>query len=202
MIKPTDYRAKLETALSPQSAGWVGPRRAREILDGFASQAVREYRERWTAEATKEERTHNEVLADALHMHGFTPDAARRYIREFHDAIVTRAIKDSDHESYRVLADAAEKTMGEVADPNDWDGDDSEEYILCQFLAWLPDMVRHADAEKLRELSAKSDVQGQRSFANGILSAAEALDPFSRNPAGQWLRKSDGVPVPWPVVQE
>lgn len=196
MIKPTDYRSKLEEALTPRSAGWVGPRRARELLDGFASQSVREHRERWTAEAAKEERTHSEVLVDALHMHGFTPDAARRYIREFHDVITSTAVKNSDHESYRVLADAVEKTMGEVADPNDWDGDDSEEYILCQFLAWLPDMVRHADAEKLRSLPISGSEAGVRD------ALADAIDPFERDSEGQWTRKSDGVPVPWSVVQE
>lgn len=202
MIKPTDYRAKLEDALTPRSAGWVGPRRARELLDGFASQAVREHRERWTAEAAKEERTHSEVLVDALHMHGFTPDAARRYIREFHDAITSTAVKNSDHESYRVLADAVEKTMGEVADPNDWDGDDSEEYILCQFLAWLPDMLRHADAEKIRIAAVEREGTWTPHGLDGIRFAADAIDPFERDGEGQWTRKSDGAPVPWSVVKE
>lgn len=202
MTKPTDYRAALEKATVPSTAGWVGPRRIRELLDGYAAQAVQEHQERWATEASGEERAHSEVLADALHMHGFTPDAAQRYIREFQIAVRARALKDSDHESYRVLADAVAKTMDGITDPNDWDGEDSEEYVLCQFLTWLPDMARHADAEKLRTRAEQSLLTENREYARGMASAANAIDPFERDSEGRWIRKSDGTQVPWSVVKK
>lgn len=142
---------------------------------------------------------YNEIFRNAMIHHGYKAYRADMLLDEFRDKIRN----DSDHESYRVLADAVGEVMGQVADPDRWDGDDSEEYILCQFLEWLPDLIRHADADKLRAFADGVDVEGQRSFANGALSAAEFTDPFVKDPEGQWVRKSDGAPVPGlPEVEE
>jgi hypothetical protein len=123
---------------------------------------------------------YNEIFRYAMIHHGYKAYRADMLIAEFQDKIRN----DSDHESYRVLADAVEKVMGQVADPDRWDGDDSEEYILCRFLEWLPDLIAHQVCDKIR------------SQAVGGQYAADWADPFVKDPAGRWVRKSDGAPVP------
>lgn len=185
----TDYRAKLIEATTPNVGGWVGPRRIGELLDGFAAQVIRDHQKREHLTGAPLE----QVLADALVKGlGYTSEAAVSVVNGYR----------SDHDSYRVLADVVNELIHELSDSDDWDGDDSEEYLMTRFLTWLPDIVRHADADKLRTLADGADVEGQRSFASGILSAAEFADPFKRNGDGQWIRKSDHAAVPWPVVKE
>jgi hypothetical protein len=126
---------------------------------------------------------YNKIFRDAMLHHGYAPYRADMLLDEWRDKIAVAAVTNSDHESYRVLADAVEKVMGQVADPNRWDGDDSEEYILCRFLEWLPDLIAHQVCDKIR------------SQAVGGQYAADWADPFVAT-AGEWLRKSDGAPVP------
>jgi hypothetical protein len=119
-------------------------------------------------------------------------------VQEWHDLIVKGARADSDHEAYRLLADAVVKTLGQVDDPDDWDDDAAEVDVLIRFVEWLPDMIRHADAGLLRR---KSLTYGGTTML--LLQAlADEIDSFSRSLAGQWIRKTDGAPVPWPVVKE
>ena len=141
---------------------------------------------------------YNKIFRDAMLHHGYAPYRADMLLDEWRDKIAGAAVTNSDHESYRVLADAVEKVMGQIADPNRWDGDDSEEYILCRFLEWLPDLIRHAEAERLRadpKLDRETADQEEAFVQSGIDMTIEALDPFVAT-AGEWLRKSDGAPVP------
>ena len=110
----------------------------------------------------------------------------------------------SDGSSYRILSAAVEKLMGEHTDPNRWDGDDAAPVIESEFLAWLPDMVLHQAANKIRSMypnnrGSEQDYRRQE--------AANNIDPFRRcdNPGGcsqspHWVRKSDGETVPWRVI--
>jgi len=155
---------------------------------------------------------HRALLIDALVIKGYLPYRAAMLVDEYRDAVSRKAVVDSDHESYRVLADAVSAIIHSESESDNWDGDDSEEYLLCQFLKWLPDMIRHNVAEGLRagvaehldrEKSDHGSVDHESELQREAVSAAaEEIDPFERNAAGQWLRKSDGAPVPWPVVKE
>lgn len=82
-----------------------------------------------------------------------------------------------------------EEIMSDVTDPNLWDGDESAEWIYAQFIEWLPDMIRHQEAEKIRNASYPAHV------TDGADYAADLIDPF-RLDAGEWIRKSDNRPVP------
>ncbi len=179
----TDYRAKLEREMAPSLGGWIGPRRIRELLDGYAAQVIETHRKSVTGVPT------GDVLRDAL-VKGLG------YTREAADQTVGGFVQDA--EAYRMLADAVVHVIRAEDDINDWDGDDSEVSSLMTFVEWLPDMIRHRASEALRE---RSGTDADPTF--GALEAvADAVDPFGRKPAGQWVRKSDGAPVPWPVVKE
>lgn len=134
------------------------------------------------------------LLVDSLMAaKGYDRSYAVMLVDEYRDSIARQARKDSDHSAYRELADVLNEVIHAESDPDDWDGDDSELELLCKFSAWLPDMVRHGEAEKLRARSPEE---------KAYLWIAETMDPFEKNEAGQWIRKSDGAPVPWPVVKE
>jgi hypothetical protein len=192
-----DYRAELVQELGPHRTIGLGPRSIGRLMGGYAEQIRREdaarradhYRGNGSVD-------HRVVLTEALVAKGYAPYRAAMLVAEFTEAVAGKAVRDSDHESYRVLADAVSEVIHKVSDADDWDGDDSEEYLLTQFIAWLPDIVRHADAEKLRE-RAPSD-------GSALYGAADDIDPFERSSRteGLWIRKSDGEIVPWPVVKE
>jgi hypothetical protein len=125
------------------------------------------------------------------------PIADRGLIDHYRIAVQRESLANSDHTAYRELADVVNEVIHAESDPDSWDGDDSELELLCRFVAWLPDMVRHAVAETLRDDRPQD---GERWREWGV--AADLADPFDQNAAGQWVRKSDGAPVPWPVVKE
>lgn len=187
----TDYRAELERELSPKRSygNGLGQRRIAWLLNGYANQVKHADAERRAAHRSGSI-DHRAVLTDALVIKGYAPYRAVMLVAEFADVVAGKAVADSDHESYRIVADAISELIHAEADSDDWDGDDSEEYLLVQFLKWLPDSVRHQLCDKIR------------SQAVGGQYAADFADPFERNAAGQWIRKSDGAPVPWPVVKE
>jgi len=136
------------------------------------------------------------VVFDAMRQRGFTPDNAEKKINEFADAVLA----SSDHLSYRVLADAVGAVISETTGADaPVPGSKAELADLRRLTAWLPDMIRHQEAEKIRDAWIGTCVPGQWGVATKI---AYKLDPFERNPAGQWIRKSDGAVVPWPVVTD
>jgi hypothetical protein len=194
----TDYRAALERELKTSWAFGGNPDRRARILDGFAAQVLREDSERKRKELEIPDDKHREVITDALKEHGFVPGAAAEFVREFTQGIRAAALADSDHQSYRELADAVNNLIGELADPDSWDGDDSEVGLLIRFLEWLPDIVCHRGAEKIRERYMRTRKVGEWPLADRI---AEIMDPFVLT-AGEWLRKSDGSVVPWSVMGE
>jgi hypothetical protein len=130
------------------------------------------------------------LLSGALAMYpGYTREAADQAVDEF-----VRVIENGDSSAYRELADAVSAMIHETDDPDDWDGETSELGLLVTFVQWAPDLITHKLADRLRSL-APSD-------GAALADAADQLDPFTRNPAGQWVRKTDGAPVPWPVVKD
>lgn len=135
-------------------------------------------------------------LIDCMVKSGYTQSSATKWLNGFVDLANTRALEDSDHTAYRELADEVEKIIHSDSVPDNWDGDDSELYLLTIFLQWLPDMIRHAEAEKIRAWPGKSTEPYREHFA-------ELIDPFrlaSADPDSEWVRKSDGTPVPWNVT--
>jgi hypothetical protein len=127
---------------------------------------------------------------------GYTPDSATSLADRFADMVIA---EHSDHRAYRELADEVNKIIHSESVPDDWDGDDSELYLLTVFLKWLPDLLRHNDAERIRAWTAGAmDAPYRRHFA-------ELIDPFrigtdlAGDPA--WIRKSDGTTVPWNVAK-
>jgi len=82
-----------------------------------------------------------------------------------------------------------EEIMADVTDPNLWDGDESSEWIYAQFIEWLPDMIRHQEAEKIRAWVAGALDKPYRDHF------ADMVDPF-RPGDGEWVRKRDNRPVP------
>lgn len=127
---------------------------------------------------------YSKIIQEALVHHGFSPDAARRMLEGHEEA--TRA--DSDHSAYRELADEIIAVHDALELPDFMPGDFSELEIMKKFVGWLPDLVRHQDAEYLRE--------GINPFAPHVLDHyADELDPFE--PDGRGLRrKTTGEPVP------
>jgi len=101
---------------------------------------------------------------------------------------------DELERAYRILADAVTDSI--IGDPNDWDGDDSELYLLCEYLKNARDIARHEAAEELREKGRTTD----SNIPFRVL--AEDLDPYQRGAEGMWFRKSDGTVVSWPIVRD
>lgn len=135
------------------------------------------------------------ILKDALIHHGYSPAGADGLI-ELHNSAV---LKDSDHSAYRELADEIFLVMiGQDLEEFMADGDHSELEIVKGSVAWLPDLVRHAEAQRLR-LEADRLWAHTGPFAEGIRTqihaVLNALDPFDRNGRG-WRRKTTGEPVP------
>jgi hypothetical protein len=139
--------------------------------------------------------TTKELLSKALvSQGGYTPDTAELTVNDF-----IRVIENGDSSAYRELADAVISMIHETDDPDDWDGETSELDLLVTFVQWEPDLIAHKLAEKIRTEWIKTRTPGQWAVAEKI---ADGIDPFTRNPAGQWVRKTDGAPVPWPVVKD
>jgi hypothetical protein len=179
----TNYRARLELLLRST----YGPDTVEELLSGYADQAVREHQRR-ALDHSQSGVPVDHVLSDAL-VKGLG------YTREAADHTVTGVTRDG--ESYRILADAVDGLIHSESDPDDWDGDDSEVSLLTEFLSWLPDLIRHDVAEKLR---AKSLTYG--SLHGQLLRAiAGQIDPVECDGDGRWIRKSDDAAVPWNVVK-
>jgi hypothetical protein len=142
-------------------------------------------------------------LIDCMVKDGYTQNSARKWLNAFVDRANRRALEDSDHSAYRELADEVEKLIHSESDPDRWDGDDSELYILTVFLEWLPDLIRHKDAENVRA-QARTYGDGKTGMiAIALNGTAEDIDPFRQEdtPNGPvWVRKSDDREVPWNVV--
>lgn len=136
------------------------------------------------------------VLHALLVAGGDTPEKAREYLSEFSRKIADSARQDSDHEAYRILADVVNEVIHTEADSDDWDGDDSELDIVCRFVKWAPDMIRHNEAERIRNASYPAHAQ------DGAEYTADLIEPFEQTTGGQWVRKTDKEPVPWPVVKD
>lgn len=170
----TDYRRMVAVALR---SGVSSETHIEALLEGFARQAVRQHQRGGpTGEVPAEQ-----VIADALVKGlGYTREAAVSFADDF-----TLARRE-----YDLIVEAVSGVMDAVDEPDDWDGDEPEAVLLARFIEWLPDATAHRVAEKIR------------SQAVGGKYAADMVDPFERNSAGQWIRKSDGTPVPWPVVKE
>lgn len=111
----------------------------------------------------------------------------------------------SNGSSYRILSAAVEKLMGEHTDPNRWDGDDAAPVIESEFLGWLPDIVLHATANRLREEGIPDAPWGSHRH-NALHAAANKVDPFRLceedgcDQSPHWIRKRDGENVPWRVI--
>ena len=129
------------------------------------------------------------------------PDMVRRIIADFR----AQVLDGSDHSAYRELADAVTDSI--IGDPNDWDGDDSELYLLCEYLKNARDIGRHEAAEELREKGREFTATANAAllFAATELDPYQRgaeLDPYQRGAEGVWLRKSDGTVVSWPIVRD
>lgn len=111
------------------------------------------------------------------------PEMVRRIVADFRAQVLDR----SDHTAYRELADAVTDSI--IGDPNDWDGDDSELYLLTRYLKNARDIARHEMAEELRN-------------TGDLRYEADRLDPYQRGAEGVWVRKSDGTAVSWPIVRD
>jgi len=145
--------------------------------------------------------TDRPAIIEALEHKGFTPSGALTILGRFTE----ETLQNSDHTAYRELADEVGKLIRSESDPDSWDGDDSELYLLTVFLEWLPDMIRHNDAEKLRS-TASTDPLMSEELAEVVSRIAEDLDPFRlcyRDGCDQsphWIRRSDGITVPSNVL--
>lgn len=142
------------------------------------------------------------ALESALRWQGTSARNARKFVQGFHDEVASRTLANSDHEAYRILADVINEVIHREADSDDWDGDDSELDIVCKFVEWLPDMIRHNEAEKIRAAAQGDPVTGYCPAVSTAKGAAGLVDPFEQTSGGQWVRKSDKEPVPWPVVKD
>lgn len=138
-----------------------------------------------------------DIIVEALIQgKGYTPDSAASLADRFADMVIA---EHSDHRAYRELADEVDKLIHSESVPDDWDRDDSELCILTVFLAWLPDLIRHADADKIRTNT------GTPCDWKTAQRVADLIDPFrlGTDLAGDpsWIRKSDGTPAPWNVAE-
>lgn len=136
------------------------------------------------------DKMYERVLLDAMIHHGFSPAGAKTYLGAAESAVLA----DSDHTAYRELADEIRDVFGSVSDLDAWDQDweGSELGMLKIFVAWLPDIVRHQEAENIRDAWIRSGVPRHWSTARAL---ADALDPFELDGDG-WRRKSTGEQVP------
>lgn len=169
-----DYRHAVAGAMRK---GGMGEHSIQALLDGLSRQTIRDHQTREHETGAPAEEIVTDALVKGL---GYTRDAAK----EFADGFVLARWE------YEQVSEAISGIIESVDDPDDWDGDEPEAVILARFVEWLPDLVKHRTAEEIR------------SQAVGGQYAADMVDPFARNSAGQWVRKSDGIPVPWPVVKE
>lgn len=104
------------------------------------------------------------------------------------------------------LGDVIEQHMSEYTDPNRWDMDAAAEEIHRTFLLWLPDMVAHGNARKIREWA---DNRPRNDYCRKAAARrmADMIDPFRRcenfggcDRSPHWVRKRDGEEVPWNVL--
>lgn len=112
---------------------------------------------------------------------------------------------EEDGGSYGILLPVIENLMGEHADVNRWDEDAAAVAIHEKFLAWLPDMVGHANARLIREW-VENRPQNDYCRKAAARRMADMIDPFRRcdedgcDRAPHWVRKRDGEEVPWNVL--
>lgn len=150
---------------------------------------------------------HGRVIHDALVHHGFTFGAATKELERFADGVLRQHDRETAEDSEKTaLFERLTNTVNELLtveaeNPNLWDGDADETSILIDFLRWLPDMIRHAEAEKIRVATRKT--YGKRSTWAGsyagdtALAAADLIDPFRYDDRYHfWVRVSDGEIVP------
>lgn len=113
----------------------------------------------------------------------------------------------SDDYAHQILVEAVEKLISvHVTDPNDWDGDEAAETIYADFLSWLPDLIRHEDAVRLRLRAAEHGDSFNGFPAQALRVAAEEIEPFIVMPDSlgipSWYRKKDGRLVPHRVLDD
>lgn len=105
---------------------------------------------------------------------------------------------------YRELTNEIDLTLCREADSSRWDGDTSKSELLRIFVHWLPDMIRHDEARRLRRLAGTHNAKSPAVHA--LTAAATDLDPFyvGKDSAGvpSWYRKRDHRLVPWRVVDD
>lgn len=99
----------------------------------------------------------------------------------------------------KILTDAFERSIQEnTEDPDLWDGDEAASEIYREFLEWLPDIVRHRVASRLRESYPGAPVWAKH--------VSDSVDPFEIKPDSSglpsWYRKRDGRLVPWRVAPD
>jgi hypothetical protein len=137
------------------------------------------------------------LLSDALIKGlGYTREAADHTVIEYRIDV----LEDSDHEAYRILADNIRSAIREDGtDPCVWTAGRSELSAITLYVLWLPDMIKHQTAGNIYREWINSRTPGQWEMASKI---ADSIDPFERSSGGQWIRKSDGLPVPWPIVRD
>lgn len=106
--------------------------------------------------------------------------------------------------AYRDLTSEIDLVLCREADSSRWDGDLSKSELLRIFVHWLPDMIRHDEARRLRRLAGTHRAKSPAFHA--LVSAAIDLDPFyvGKDSAGvpSWYRKRDHRLVPWRVVDD
>lgn len=107
----------------------------------------------------------------------------------------SRISADSGHGAYRIVADKVEALMSAWSFGGLWDGDASGEGVLCRFLDWLPDLVRHQAAADIR--TEAEDWDGWPDRRAVLRREADRVDPFQRcdedgcDRAPHWIRKGD-----------
>jgi hypothetical protein len=144
------------------------------------------------------------ILHEALVSRGLTFTQATTILERFVDTEVSKAEVEI---GLGILTEAVEKLILEHTDTDrEWDGDDAAETIQARFLEWLPDMIAHANANKIREWVAG---RPQNDYARKAAATrmAEMIDPFrlcyldSCDQAPHWVRRSDGEDVPHGALQ-
>lgn len=100
-------------------------------------------------------------------------------------------------QGHAILTEAIEKLILEHTDSDrEWDGDEAAETIQARFLEWLPDVVLHTAADKIRRDAKDCRLETHRRYF------ADLIDPFrlcyldSCDQAPHWVRKRDGENVP------
>lgn len=103
---------------------------------------------------------------------------------------------------HELITDEIDFMLCRETDSSRWDGDTSRAELLREFIHWMPDMIRHEEARRLRKRAGTHRDKSPAAFA--LTEAATDLDPFyiAQDSAGvpSWYRKRDQRLVPWRVI--